>query len=506
MNTYVHSTWFMLRHELRLHWRSQGVVKRAGLLAALLLLALHLIAWPVALIFDHLPPLARSEVLLSVSIGLLCGLLMMLSTSLIGVIKMVYERRDFDLLLSSPLDPHAIVMSRLVGVMASSVALALFLAAPFANMFALMGRPQFLALYPAIICLALLAASISLLLAEGLFRLVGARHARCLAQVFGIAIATALAIAINLLNLVHDASGKAFDLLRNVAGTYPEDSWIWLPARAALGERLPLAAVTLLAVALFVLTALALADSYLRNARTTAGTSRSRTSNRGAAMRPFRGGAANVMRRKELRLLARDPYLLAQVMYQITAIAPVAFILWKSGATSPSPVWLSLVMIAGIVSANLAWLTMSAEDSPDLLAVSPLEQRAVLRAKLEAALIPVGVLLAAPIAAAAVIGNLWLGLTLLLCSGGSAISTALLHLRYHAPAKRSDFNKRANGDWRIAILEFVIVGIWLGAAALMLASAYFVALPLLFAFVLILRSLRRRGRSFRACSGVRAAP
>jgi ABC-2 type transport system permease protein len=46
-----------------------------------------------------------------------------------------------------------------------------------------------------------------------------------------------------------------------------------------------------------------------------------------------------------------------------------------------------LVMAAGQLAGGLAWLSISGEDAPDLVATAPIPRRYVLRAKIEAVIV-----------------------------------------------------------------------------------------------------------------------
>ena len=84
-------------------------------------------------------------------------------------------------------------------------------------------------------------------------------------------------------------------------------------------------------------------------------------------MRSFRMGAGRALRRKELLLIARDPWLLSQVFLQIVYVLPVAVILMHGESTSGSftlAAGPSIVVIASQLSGAFAWIAISGEDAP----------------------------------------------------------------------------------------------------------------------------------------------
>ena len=113
----------------------------------------------------------------------------------------------------------------------------------------------------------------------------------------------------------------------------------------------------------------------------------------------FHGGLARTLRRKEWRLLARDPSLFAHLGLQIVYTIPIAVVLLRSEAL-PTALALApaIVVIAAQISASLAWLMVSGEDAPELMASAPVLASEVDRAKLTAIALPVFVVVALPLA------------------------------------------------------------------------------------------------------------
>ena len=94
---------------------------------------------------------------------------------------------------------------------------------------------------------------------------------------------------------------------------------------------------------------------------------------------------------KELRLIGRDPALISQVLLRVLYILPLGFVLLRQagaaqGYALPGSAG-ALSMIAGQITGSLAWITISAEDAPDLLSCSPAPIRTLRRAKLAAAIL-----------------------------------------------------------------------------------------------------------------------
>jgi len=484
---------WLLRHELRLQWRSAG--KKVPLVVAfgLLFIFLHLVAGLLAYGCRFMPPVAPGALRMGVTFGLAFAFLMMVSSGIVLAVQALYARGDMDLLLSSPLRPRTIMVVRGLAIAATVGGGLGALVLPFANMLALFVTAKWLLAYAAIVCMALLGTGTSLILAHGLFRLLGPRRARLFAQVFGGLLAATVPLlgqipsAMSATAKQHAASG----LMALIASGPGPDSWLWLPARAFTGEPAALAAAALFCGGAFVLATVGLARALIGNSIAAAGSASGRAPAQAVRASRFRTATASVLRRKELRLIARDPWLIAQMAQQMIFLAPLGLMLWRNGVSGVSAAWLLLVVVAGMVGGNLAWLAVSGENAPDLLEAAPVRRFDVLRAKLEAVLLMVAAALLLPIAVAWR-ADAWLGLTLAVCCTGSVVTSALLQTRFPTPGKRSEFNKRGNGRVGVGLVQLVLVSGWGLTGYLMLQHSPWALLPLL-----LLMPLPAAGKMFR---------
>ena len=94
-----------------------------------------------------------------------------------------------------------------------------------------------------------------------------------------------------------------------------------------------------------------------------------------------------MLRHKEWTLLLRDPWLISQTLMQILYLLPPALLLWVTFHDRDDLFVLLIpvvVMAAGQLAGGLAWLSISGEDAPDLVATAPITSRRVIWAKVEA--------------------------------------------------------------------------------------------------------------------------
>src|SRR5262249_29797330 len=227
----------------------------------------HLLALLVPFILATMPPWPRLDLLATLTGVGLFGLIMMLPFALLGTVRLIYSRGDMDLLLSSPLPPHAVIVARVLAIAFGLFVMAGVFILPAANTAAFV-IPRALLAYVALACIALTATALSVLIAQGLFALLGARRTRLIAQIVGAMMVVATVCLANLQNILPaPALAELTQRITNLAAHVPAvDSWVWWPARAALGEPLPFLVVTSLCVGLFLLTTYGLANRLIANA------------------------------------------------------------------------------------------------------------------------------------------------------------------------------------------------------------------------------------------------
>lgn len=238
------------------------------------------------------------------------------------------------------------------------------------------------------------------------------------------------------------------------------------PGRLAMHGFVSSVALAAACAGIFALTVRLFGQSFVRASVAAAGVSvgkRARTSS--AALR-FRNSARIILILKELRLIARDPWLLTQLFQQSIFVLPFWAVMWRQNSTGEPVVWGVIIFLAGTTASALAWLTVAAEDVPELLASAPLSRLDIVRVKLEAALLPTLPLILLPLLVLWRT-HFWFGFSVAICALGSAVSCALLNVRDRPPARRSDFRIRNKGSFGRGIVELAVMGGWILVCTLM---------------------------------------
>lgn len=499
---------WLVRHDLRLSWRGfRGMFGSLRTRSVMLILLagvalLHLLAWPVASFLSQSedPRIVPEGIVAAALVFLLCWLL---SHALTSSTRALFSRGDLDLLIAAPLPARRIVAARALSIAVECAAGVGMLILPVANMAALRGMPHWLALYPLLAASALLAAAGGLSLAVLLFRLVGPRRTRLLSQILATFIGAGFVLSLQAVNVLPKAMrDELFSVLQNGPGhsTF-EHGLIWLPVRAALGSGLDLTIWVAAAIAVFALVCglagEAFVNSALRSAGAAASASPRQLKRRQAKALAFKSGPGAALRRKEWRLIGRDPFLVSQIFLQIVYTLPISVVLWRSqgpGASLAFSVAPAIVVIASQIAASLAWLTISSEDAPEFLATAPVTRRQIERRKLEAVALPLAVFLAAPL-----LGLAWMSLETaawtLVFSMGAAASTSLLNLWHPMPGRRGDLLRRHSQSKLVALMEHLLSLCWALGLVMAIIDPVLAAIPLSVAFgVLWLNRPKRKKR------------
>lgn len=503
---------WLLANDLRLNWRrftgmlggagqlmsaegprSGDLQRKAWAIALMAVLVSHLLAWPVArwlgpVLDGALASTAATGVLSGVVVSIFCW---MIAQSMFGTMRSLYDRGDLDLLMGSPLSAGRIFAAKAVAVVTSTLGSIAVLVLPLANMGTLLGRPAWLAVYPVLLALGLIATAVSLLVAIGLFFLMGPRRARLVMQLSAAAIGGGFVLAAQIVVLLPDdlqSQVLAWLGAATASGTVVS-AILSLPVHAASGDATSNALLLALGVVLFALAVLLLAEHFAKASLAASGAGTLQGKAPSARGQRFRTGPAVSLRRKEWRLLRRDAGLFAQISLQIIYTIPLVIVLLKSGslpigvAVAPS-----LVVITAQIAASLAWITVSGEDAPELIASAPIAPAAVDRAKLMAIAAPVLAVLVVPLAALACIAPS-AALAALLMAIGASVSTALLNLWHPMPGNRRGMLRRHSQSKLLALVEHIIAVLWAVGTVLVLLGTFWFLAPVVLAIGVLWLSL-----------------
>jgi len=459
---------WLLAHELRLSWRGQGG-KTIGFLVVILAIFwafCHAVAW-----FAMRDPsrLAGGGALVTAGMITWFVCLLIVATAFGLSIIALFERNDLDLLLSSPIPPRTVLAVRGMGVAVQSLGFFALFVIPFANGALAHGHWQYAAAYPAMFALGLGASACAFAATLALVRAFGARRARTIAQIAGAFLGAGIFLVMQSFNFLPRAAQVKlimFSRSDEAQAMIGPESVLWWPFRALIGDAIPFFAVTLACVGAFVLVVVRAERLFLEGTKESITT----PARRAGPSAQFRGGLARVVVAKELRLILRDPRLISQMLLQVLYLIPLFAILVRK-ASSQELLAPTIILVTSTLAGNLAWMTMSGEESPDLVGSAPVPRERVLWLKVLAAM-------AIPVATCvpfflyyATVSIAWFA-AFVACAAGTLVSCAVVQVWTAKPGSGRDLRKRAQSSKLVNLVEFFSAAGWAFACWLMMRGSW----------------------------------
>jgi ABC-2 type transport system permease protein len=472
-------------HDLRLSARSLASMfgsvslRRLGALIALLFVAFHVAAYPVAGwligIEDGPDGVARITAILVSGAALIIPWIV--GQSMADFTRTLFGRSDLELILASPVDAHSLLAARALSIAVGAVASVGLLLAPLADVAALRGHPHWLALYPALLAAGLMGTGLGIVVAMGLFLAAGPRRARLFGQIAATAVGASAVLGAQVVAMLPE--GMRASILAAFAAPANSAGLFWTPVRAAAGDPQAILVWIAFGAVVFALACVLFGERFARAAIASVGA----PAHAGVAARGtsrFGASASSVLRIKERRVIWRDPWLMSQLILQAAYTTPLAVILWRGGGPTGTvgvAFTPALVVIAAQLAGALSWIAFSAEDAPDFLATAPVSRAVVERAKIAAIGQPIALILSLPLAALA-FASLWAGFCALLFGAGAIASAALVNLWRQAPSRRGLVLRRHSQSKLVGMMEHLVSILWAVATTTAVIGSWATLVPL----------------------------
>jgi ABC-2 type transport system permease protein len=476
-------------HDLRLSTRALASMlgslslRQLAALIALLFVALHIAAYPVAgwLIAIEDGPDGVMRITAVLASGMALIIPWIVAQSIADFTRTLFGRSDLELILASPVDAHALLAARALSISVGAVASVWMFLAPLADVAALRGHPHWLALYPALIAAGLAGTGFAIILSMSLFLATGPRRARLFGQIAATAIGASAVLGAQVVAMLPEAMRTT--ILATFAPHTNADGelqgLLWAPVRAAAGDPQAMLVWTAIGAVVFALACVLFGERFARAAIATAGA----PAYVGAAARGrsrFGANASMALRIKERRVVWRDPWLMSQLLLQAAYTTPLAVILWRGGGPTGTvgiAFTPALVVIAAQLAGALSWIALSAEDAPDFLTTAPLPRAVIERAKIAAIGQPIALILAAPLAALA-FASPWAGFCALLFGAGAIASATMVNLWRQAPSRRGLVLRRHSQSKLVGMMEHLVSVLWAVATTTAVIGSWATVVPL----------------------------
>jgi ABC-2 type transport system permease protein len=334
------------------------------------------------------------------------------------------------------------------------------------------------------------AAGLAVVLAALLFDTLGPKRTRFASQVASAIVGSTFIIGIQAVAIlsIGTLSPQAFFDSSLVHAHVPgADSLLWAPARAILGDGSDLLFTLGIAAAIFAVPTLLLANRLGGYAVATASISQG-SGKRAWSANLFRTASAHaLLQRKEWVLLFRDPWLASQTLMQLFYLIPAALLLWRFYGESGgvlivlAPV---LTMAAGQLGGGLAWLAVSGEDAPDLIATAPISPQGNLIAKVEAVLIAVFAIFTPFLIGIA--SHSWtIALIVVGSIAAAALSSTVIQIWFRSQARRRYFRRRQTSSRIATFAEAFSSVAWASAAAVAANQSWLAIGPAIVALLIL---------------------
>lgn len=482
--------WFA-RHEFRLAWRDWMAMMTGGKrvrLVGWIIGGLGIYGVITAIAWFAIRPwveagatIDRQTLLVVSGMGLLFWAVT-LSQALEAVTRVYYSRSDLDLILSSPTPSNGVFAVRAIAVFATTFALGALLISPLILSLSLQSSWQWLSAYLLLAALAALSVAIAMAITRLLFQIAGPRRTRLLAQIVAGIVGAGFVIGIQAAAILSHEGFSRFAFFQSadlLAIAPAPSSPLWLPARGAMGDIGAAIPILILAFAIFTLTIGLVAPSYARLATSAAGLTHIRSQRRASVHAFSPASQRQALRRKEWKLLQRDPWLLSQTLMQLLYLVPPALLLWVNFGADNSSFFIVvpvLVMASGQLAGGLAWLAVSGEDAHDLVATAPLSPSIILRAKVESVLAVIAIVMA-PILLLLALASWQMALVTALFAALATGTATAIQLWFRVVAKRSMFRRRQTASRAATLTEAFSSILWAGTGALAATGSLFAILP-----------------------------
>jgi ABC-2 type transport system permease protein len=491
-------TW-LARHELRLGWRDWVSLVTAGGRTRARNAIIGLIAFAAFMhVFAYWTVANYADATLSFDTAALVGITgtlvlswsLLLSQAMESVTRAFYSRSDLDLILTSPASARKVFAVRMGRIAAAAVVIAVLLAAPFVNVLAVLGGGRWLAAYGVVAAMGAVATAAALALTIGLFRVVGAKRTRLIAQVVAAIIGAAFVIGLQIAAIFSAGSISRFAALQSdwmLAHAPNTASTFWWPARAVLGDFVALAGVVAFGAGILCVSIALFCRRFGEHAVAAAGVSSATVRQRRWSLGFRRRSPSRALRQKEWTLLLRDAWLISQTLMQILYLLPPALLLWvtfRDGHGSFVVLIPVVVMAAGQLAGGLAWLSISGEDAPELVATAPITAHRVLWAKVEA-VIGMIALIFAPIVAVLMLDAVSAGIVCGLGILAAAAAATVIQLCFRVQARRSQFRRRQTSSRLATFAEAFSSIAWAATTALAAGGSWAALGPAAVAFAIL---------------------
>lgn len=448
---------WLCRHEWRLQIKLWGLDRYRWLVFAPLAAGCG-IGLLLAIRLSDFPPQPDVQVLGIVTLTFTFVATLMLSQALLQATRTLFSNSDMAFFMTAPVSANRVFAAKLLGIAAGVLSLYGAFILPIVLPIALLNYAPLLGAVPMLVALSLWASATAMLLLIVAARVCGPR----VAQMFGNIAAAVFGGLFFLIAQLTFSGTRGEGFLASTLGSSSNltaDQPLFVLARGALGDMRVLMVTAAATAVILWATVRSSGGAFRAILQDVRVTSTSRTSASRGPKGPFSAIAA-----KELRVLGRERELLFQVTLRLMYLVPLIYLVIQGKEQDPFLLAGSVAFLTGQLCSSIAWLMISGEDAPELLATAPLSRTLIHRAKLTAALAP-STLLSAVICLIMAWWHPFAAASGFIISIAVATAVGFLEVVLAKPQPKSGFRKNKDGSFgRIMLILTVSLGISAGGA------------------------------------------
>ena len=238
---------WLASHEIRLGWRDWAAMitvghRRRNSTVAIALIVfvgyMHVLAYSIVHRYALAGVAPDSATLIMTTGIMLLAFSPLVAQAIELVTRVFYSRSDLDLILTSPISLSKVFAVRISRIAAEISLFAMLLAMPFVDVLLVLGGARWLIAYGAVAAMGPVAAALAVALTIGLFRAIGAKRTRLIAQIVAAVIGAAFVVGLQIVAILSYGSLSLSPLQSAwlIAHVPNADSALWWPARALLGD------------------------------------------------------------------------------------------------------------------------------------------------------------------------------------------------------------------------------------------------------------------------------
>lgn len=414
------------------------------------------------------------------------GFISLFFMSLMTSFMYLTDRSDSDLLLSAPIEPKKVILSRLLAATWRTTLMFSMFSSLFIGLAALTISPKYFSYFPTAIGLAFIEGGLTFVAARFALNRFGLKNGRRIVQTLGFIGVFGGIFLMQPSSRKIEASAEAVFAQSKTMFPPEFNEFLTWWGGSLLGDWVAAIATLLFGLVVFIVLG-SWGGKYFAQDLANLSGQNDGTVNKTKPNKGFSKNLWLLFLKKETRSITRDPTMLVQLVAPLAGLVPAVMAIMNSGDELDENIGYiagpMLVFLSGTLTSSLAWLVVSVEEANDLLRTSPTSPMRIFTAKASAAFIPGFLEL---VIFCAIIGYFSLEAGIITFVLGIAANLSLIAIEYARPkpAKRPKMMQKPDRSISAIIFGLVVTLVWAIAVGVANYSLWWAIIPVVLALVL----------------------